>query len=61
MKGTNELHLNSATMVEIVQYWLNSRMTEPVPVVTGFSKDSKGYGGDVFIVTLEADPGEDNQ
>ncbi len=26
MKGNNELNLNEATMIEVVQYWLNAQM-----------------------------------
>ena len=35
MKGNNELILNEATMIEIVQAWLNANMLGEVPSVTG--------------------------
>jgi hypothetical protein len=35
MKGNNELILNEATMIEIVQAWLNANMLGDVPSVTG--------------------------
>lgn len=40
MKGNNELVLNQATMIEAVQYWLDSRMVQPVPKVTGVVRDA---------------------
>lgn len=54
MKGNNELVLNQATMIEAVQYWLDSRMVQPVPKVTGVVRDASNGSG-VFSVTLDAD------
>lgn len=35
MKGRNELHLNTATMIEIVQKWLSEQMPAASAKVTG--------------------------
>lgn len=34
MKGNNELHLNTATMIEAMQQWLDAKMTHAAPTVT---------------------------
>lgn len=34
MKGTNTLELNEATMIEAVQFWLDSQFTKPVTVTS---------------------------
>ena len=34
MKGTNELHLNTATMIEATQQWLDAKMPHGAPTVT---------------------------
>ena len=53
MKGDNELHLNTATMIEAVQQWLDSRMVRDAPTVT-IVKPS-GKGDSMFVVGLSAD------
>lgn len=55
MQGNNTLTLNAATMIEAVQLWLDTRMTEPVPTVTSVEADTKGYGGNTFKVELSMD------
>lgn len=53
MKGTNELRLNTATMIEALQYWHDSKyLVEPKPRVTNVENNS-GYSGGDFVVTLE--------
>ena len=34
MKGNNSLLLNGATMIEAVQFWLNSQMNSPPKVLS---------------------------
>ena len=43
MKGSNELHLNQATIIEAIQEYLDKRYT-PKPRVVSVSTESKGYG-----------------
>ena len=53
MKGTNELRLNEATMVEALQYWLNAQMAAGMaPAVTGCSVERGTGSGLEFIVRL---------
>lgn len=55
MTGTNKLDLNTATMIEIVQYWLDNKFLnkdEKHPRVTHVEAGSLSAGA-VFIVTLE--------
>jgi hypothetical protein len=54
MKGNNELILNEATMIEAVQFWLDSRMTPLAPKVMGIKLKSDGYVK-TFEVALDAD------
>jgi len=51
MKGNNELILNEATMIEIVQAWLNANMLGDVPLVSAVvaSNDVKN----LFKIKLE--------
>lgn len=53
MKGNNELHLNTATMIEAVQMWLDSKMPHGAPTVT-MVKPS-GRGDAMFVVDLSSD------
>lgn len=60
MKGTNELHLNEATVREAIQHWLDSKMATS-PKVAGFKKDpSPSMYRNVFVVTLESEE-DDNE
>lgn len=51
MIGNNELHLNEATMIQALQYWLDSKMVNTAPTVTGISMPDK-YSS-TFVVKLE--------
>lgn len=51
MKGINVLALNTATMIEAVQHWLNTQMVNP-PDVTSIQYEAD-KGGDVFSIYLE--------
>ena len=56
MVGTNTLRLNTATMMQIVQEWLERTMPDKPPKVTNFK-----YAGDVqgtYEVTVEANKEE---
>ena len=54
MKGSNELQINQATMIEAVQMYLDSQMREGLsPVVIGVKSKPAGYGADLFTVTLD--------
>ena len=54
MKGNNELILNEATMIEAVQFWLDSRMVQMAPKVTGVNSKNEGYSK-TFEIALDAD------
>lgn len=52
MKGRNQLLLNTATMIEIVQYWIDNKamkVTEDGPFVTSF-RDGTGPNQDGYFV-----------
>ena len=53
MKGNNELHLNTATVMEAVQQWLDNKMPTSSPTVTHFKSSGKGDG--VFVVEVSSD------
>lgn len=55
MTGNNTLILNTATMIEAVQLWLDSRMQAPVPTVTAVEPDNANYGSNTFKVELSSD------
>ena len=53
MKGSNELHINQATIIEAVQEYLDKRYT-PTPMVVSVTMESKSaYSGDVFVIKLD--------
>ena len=56
MKGTNQMHLNEATMVEAVQVWINKIFADGLyhtaPKVTGVKIKSRRQS-DIFIIDLE--------
>jgi len=54
MIGSNDLILNEATMIEALQFWLDSEMAQPTPKVTGVKSKESGYGS-TFTVSLDAD------
>ena len=55
MKGTNELSLNQATMIEAVQLWLDSLLSAKGPTVTKVERDGSSYNGREFRVTIVSD------
>lgn len=54
MKGKNDLILNEATIIEAVQFWLDSKMVKNTPTVTSVKSAKDGYSM-TFIVSLDAD------
>lgn len=54
MKGSNSLILNEATMIEAVQFWLDSKMVQHAPKVTGVNAKTDVYSK-TFTVSLDAD------
>jgi hypothetical protein len=54
MKGLNDLILNEATMIEAVQFWLDSKMVLLAPKVVGVKVNSDSYSL-AFRVSLDAD------
>lgn len=57
MKGNNEMVLNTATMIEIVQYWLDNKFTNPQsggPYVINFIAGTNPCA--VFIVQVSDEP-----
>lgn len=63
MQGRNELHINQATMREIVQLWVDKHMSSLHMRVMSVSKDaSGGVGPDQFIIRTEVpDPTTDDE
>ena len=54
MKGNNEMILNEATMIEVVQIWLDASMVIAAPKVTSVKSTVDGSYR-TFEVTLDAD------
>ncbi len=54
MEGTNEIHMNAATMREAVQLWCNKHFVAPPTV-----KDVREHKGDAqvqtFIIKVDSD------
>lgn len=50
MPGINKLHINAATMIKIVQRWLDVEMPNAQPVSNVVMRDDNHY--QVFVVTL---------
>ncbi|CAN1721978.1 conserved protein of unknown function [Hyphomicrobium sp. 1Nfss2.1] len=60
MKGNNEMVLNTATMMEIVQYYLDNKLLnkdEHSPTVTGFALNGRAPLDNTFVVSLSSDTG----
>lgn len=53
MKGNNELHLNTATMIEAVQQWIDGQMPNGAPTVTGIKPRNDNTAS--FVVNLSSD------
>jgi len=53
MKGNNELHLNTATMIQILQQWIDSQIPLEPPTVTNV-KSEKGTS-ETFIINLSGE------
>jgi hypothetical protein len=49
MKGINEFYLNEATMVDIVQYWIDKKIPADTPNVTKVKFNNTVNS---FIITL---------
>ncbi len=54
MKGSNDLILNEATMIEAMQYWLNSQMVA-APRVVSVKRKQTGLS-DQFRIELDSTP-----
>lgn len=53
MKGNNNLTLSPATMIEVVQLWLNQQMPHDTPRVTAVEQlSTAGYMGGCFEVKM---------
>lgn len=62
MKGNNEMVLNTATMMEIVQYYLNNKLLnkdEHAPTVTGFALNRSHALDNTFVVSLSSEAGSE--
>ena len=67
MKGQNTLELNTATMIEAVQGWVNDEFVKPLKVIKVEQTTGKGQGSNhqyLFTVVVEEEeggpePGED--
>lgn len=58
MKGNNEFRFNEATMVEIVQQWMNTAFTN-APHVSGVEAVSgSSYGPKEFVIKVTDSEGE---
>lgn len=53
MKGSNDLILNEATMIEAIQYWLNAQMVK-APTVTSVKRETSGLS-DQFRIELDSE------
>lgn len=53
MKGNNELKLNEATMMEVVQEWLDRQLPGGAPTVTSV-KGGNGQYDLTFTVTMDS-------
>lgn len=51
MVGNNELRLNEATMKEVLQYWIESKMVGTIPLVVGVDTTTDHYSK-IFIIKL---------
>ncbi len=58
MTGNNELRLNHATMIEAVQFWLNSQMRAGVKVI-GVS-ETTGTTSTFIVRVTEPEPVDEN-
>ena len=53
MKGENKLILNEETVIEAIQFWLESKMVS-APTVTGVSIKDRGFPTEHFSITLNS-------
>lgn len=58
MRGRNTLFLNTATMIEAVQEYLERRMSADAPTVGGFVAEHERGTGFVYRVDLSEVSGE---
>lgn len=62
MVGKNDLVLNQATMIEAIQYWLDSKMKETAPTVLSVKGESnRGYDDGFFVVSLDSEKERPNK
>lgn len=54
MKGSNDLILNTATMIEAMQFYLDSKMIPRAPKVTDVKAKADGHSTQ-FTVSLDSD------
>ena len=54
MIGKNELHLNTATMIKIVQEWLDRELQTPNGIVKDVRAEGGKYDGPTFVVRVES-------
>lgn len=52
MKGNNKLHLNQATMIEALQYYLEREMPTNTPKVTEVSQGQSRGGAAEFEISV---------
>jgi len=57
MKGSNTFVLNEATMMEAIQFWLNSKMIN-APKVTGINIGREGFSK-TFDILLSSEAEEE--
>ncbi len=60
MVGHNELHLNEATMIEAVQYWINSLLVKNKPIVKSISCSVDTYSK-TFVVGILSEEKKDEE
>ena len=53
MKGSNELRLNEATIIEALQMWLDKKMPDGLQMVKSVSLSAESYGTKTFSVLVE--------
>lgn len=58
MKGNNELRINHATMIEVVQLWVDSKFKEPLRVENVEQLSSTNYCRE-FSVKITDTPKDD--
>lgn len=52
MIGNNSLIVNQATMIEIAQFWIDSKFAESAPKVTRVDKTPDAFQKETFTIEL---------